>query len=270
MADCIKCGAPLREGAAFCTKCGAEIDLGSEQAENARRQREQKQAEQREREQREREAWEGAQAADAGESGQSMPLSDIPLIALAPVDRINLAKRLGRIARLVLTVLIVVVLSLGGIWVAVKLRTQIPTNPFTEVESTTYSSALMLVNDVRSDAFEAVIEDLIRNEGSAENYDFITDYQEKFKSLLTETSTQEEKDYVDACFYVWYTEYMAQRYEYLSENGGLFKFRYDDDAANYRTYANYVYGVLTTAESSVQLANIKTYCEARGIFTVGN
>lgn len=231
ISTCPKCGDTLREGAEFCPKCGAAVSAGTA----------------------------------SSQMPTGAPVSDVPFIALAPVEKRSIGKRIGRLVRMLVSVTLIVALCLGGLWIAAQLRTTVPTTPFEEVENTTYQNAIALINTIQGDSFDAVIKDVIRGEGAAEGYDIIADYEAQFDALITEESSEEEKAFVEAATYVWITEYQAQRYEYLAENGGLFKFRYEDNAVNYRKYANEVYSMLVEAESSVQLENIKIYCQARNI-----
>ena len=119
---------------------------------------------------------------------------------------------------------------------------------------------LALVNDVRNPNFDEVIDDLLSKSGKAEDYSFLEEYTNKFKEILGEEYSEEEKLYCDCCYYVWYTEYEAKRYEWYSNNSGLLNYLYVGKANRYRKYADTLYDMLISSKSDTDLKNIKIYC----------
>lgn len=196
-------------------------------------------------------------------------VSDIPFIALAPIEEIPIAKRIGRVLRLLLVTVATVAVCLFAIGVSVSITTSTGKNPYVEVDDKVYESAMELVNQIRSDAIDTVIEDIVKNEGDAKDYDIVGEYTAKFNELITESSSLEERYYVHCAYFTWYTEYYARRYEYLAEHGGIYKFRYQEKAANYRTYADWCYSALKTSKSIPELQSIIVYLQEREIVNEG-
>ncbi|MDR1002706.1 MAG: zinc ribbon domain-containing protein [Oscillospiraceae bacterium] len=231
MNTCSNCGNAVRPQAQFCTKCGCKFEA----------------------------------APEGGSAGGNVPVSDIPLVALAPIERLSIGRRIGRFMRLFLSVILVAALCLGGIAISVLISASPAQNPFVEVDKTVYREALSLVEDVRNPAFSSVIDEVMYQSGEAENYEFLTEYKDKFKGMLTEQSSEEEENFAKASYYVFYAEYLARRYEYLAGKNALFRMFYQGKADKYRGYADHVYNILKTAESDIQLQNITMYCEEREI-----
>ena len=112
-----------------------------------------------------------------------------------------------------------------------------------------------------------VLDDLLSKKGKAEDYSFLEEYTAKFNEILGEEYTDEEKLFCDCCYYVWYTEYEAKRYEWYSNNSGLLNYLYVGKADRYRKYADTLYDMLTSAKSDTDLRNIKIYCIDHKIIT---
>ena len=93
-----------------------------------------------------------------------------------------------------------------------------------------------------------------------QTYSFLEEYTNKFNEILGEEYTEEEKLFCDCCYYVWYTEYEAKRYEWYSNNSGLLNYLYVGKADRYRKYADTLYDMLISAKSDTDLKNIRIYC----------
>jgi hypothetical protein len=133
-------------------------------------------------------------------------------------------------------------------------------SPVEEVDNEKYTRMMSLVEDVRNPNFDEVIDDLLTKKGKAEDYSFLQEYTDKFNEILGDNYTDEEKLFCDCCYFVWYTEYQAKRYEWLSKNSGLLNSLYTGKANTYRSYADTLYEMLCNADSVTDMNNIKIYC----------
>lgn len=254
MAFCSKCGKELRGGSKFCTGCGAPV-INSDQPEQP--------------------FGEGASSAGAENfnaqsagSGNVPPQSETidtrplaPTIVIAPPPQKG-AKNIGKtIAKTVIGCVLVIAVIIGGVWSTAWLMSNpFRSSPVEEVDNTKYTRMLSLVEDVRNPNFDEVIDDLLTKSGKAENYSFLEEYTDKFQEILGDEYTDEEKLFCDCCYFVWYTEYMAKRYEWLSKNSGLLNGLYTGKANTYRAYADTLYDMLISADSVTDMKNIKAYC----------
>lgn len=271
MAFCSKCGKELRSGIRFCTGCGAEVSIDNgftaqpnEAPEN-------------------HDASSGATGAEsrsgtanAGNSAGSpeppqqendnRPLA--PTIVIAPPPKKDKKKLAKTVAKVALGSILLVIVIIAGVWAtAWFMSNPFRSSPVEEVDNEKYTRMLALVEDVRNPNFDEVIDDLLTKKGKAENYSFLQEYTDKFNEILGDDYTEEEKLFCDCCYFVWYTEYMAKRYEWLSENSGLLNSLYTGKANTYRSYADTLYNMLCDADSVTDLNNIKIYCADHEIIT---
>ena len=260
MPFCSKCGKELRSGIKFCTGCGAEVNIEEEPIPQG-----------------------GASAADPQTSGPASgsgaettgnaagssvpPKEEIdtrpmaPTIVIAPPPPKDGKKLAKTVAKAAIGSVLLVVVIIAGVWLTAWLMSNpFRSSPVEEVDNEKYTRMLALVDDVRNPNFDEVIDDLLTKQGKAENYSFLQEYTDKFNEILGDEYTDEEKLFCDCCYFVWYTEYMAKRYEWLSKNSGLLNSLYTGKANTYRSYADTLYEMLCSADSVTDLNNIKTYC----------
>lgn len=273
MAFCSNCGTELRQGVKFCTKCGAksaviENDEPIPQSGNS--------------EVFEDAPNEGFTAdnfgntstdANAGEprfesdthTNDAPPEQDdrplAPTIVLAP-PKVRTKQSIAKgVVKTLVGSILVIALIIGGVWTtAWVMSSPFRSSPVEQVDNEKYTRMLALVEDVRNPNFDEVIDDLLTKKGKAEDYSFLQEYTDKFTEILGTDYTEEEKLFCDCCYFVWYTEYQAKRYEWLSENSGLLNGIYVSKANNYRSYADTLYNMLCNADSVTDMNNIKTYC----------
>lgn len=262
MAYCSNCGSELRKGVKFCTKCGAKvayadndepIPQGSGSAdfdENAAPEMHDAAPES------ERVPFDEPQQEEAPDT---RPLA--PTIVLAP-PKVRSKKSIAKsVAKTLIGCILVIALIIGGVWTTAWLMSNpFRSSPVEEVDNQKYTRMLALVEDVRNPNFDEVIDDLLTKKGKAEDYSFLQEYTDKFNEILGDDYTDEEKLFCDCCYFVWYTEYQAKRYEWLSENSGLLNSLYTNKATSYRSYADTLYEMLCNADSVTDMNNIKTYC----------
>ncbi len=270
MAFCSKCGKELRGGLKFCTNCGAAVDTVGAAAggsDNSARGTASSSAGQS------REGFQGGGTGSASSSGSdtqtlvdTRPLA--PTIVIGPAPKKDPSRAAKSFAKGALGFLVAVAVIIIGVWTTAwvvsnfKNQTQIE-----EVDDSKSKQMLALVDDVRNPNFDEVIDDLLSKSGKAEDYSFLEEYTAKFNEILGEEYTPEEKLFCDCCYYVWYTEYEAKRYEWYSSNSGLLNYLYVGKADRYRKYADTLYSMLTSAKSDTDLNNIKTYCIDHKIIT---
>ena len=260
MAFCSKCGKELRGGLKFCTGCGAPVDADASDTNNttggtasgARR---------------ESAASSGAGQAggykSAGSDTQAMvdtrPLA--PTIVIGPAPRKDPSRGVKSFAKGALGFLVAVAVIIIGVWTAAWVVSNFDTKTqIEEVDVDKSKQMLALVDDVRNPNFDEVIDDLLSKTGKAEDYSFLEEYTAKFNEILGDEYSEEEKLFCDCCYYVWYTEYEAKRYEWFSNNSGLLNYLYVGKADRYRKYADTLYEMLTSAKSDTDLKNIRIYC----------
>jgi len=223
---CSSCGNTIRDGADFCSACGtAAPQTGTNPASN----------------------------------GSEM-LTTVPLITLSPQTSPLSKQRLVRYGKMLIGVVLVLVLSLAAAAVAAWISTEpFKTSAFEEVETDSYRQCLALVNDVRNSNFDDIIEDLINMEGDAENYSFLKEYEALFKRIIPDDSDPTAIKFRNCCYMVSYTEFTAKKFKYYSESG-LFGIFYVHDADVYRTHADVLWEMLSTAKTDAELQAIIDYC----------
>lgn len=220
----------------FCTGCGAKVSQGQSERPDA-----------------------GFDSARLG--------SDIPLIALAPQEKFYSKRSLKRMGSVAGALLAIIIVALGAVaitaWVA---NNPGASNQFAEddVRSDKYKQCLSLVQDVRNDNLEDIIDDVINAEGTAQDYYFLQEYEQSFNSIVGEDCTEMERTFADCCFMVSYTEFCAKKFKHFSTSG-LFGSSLSDDADMFRGYADELWEKLLNAESMSQLQEIISYCESRDI-----
>lgn len=258
MPYCSSCGKELRSGLKFCTGCGAKVISDDEETFEAGSANENREPHANNNEHTEHSYR--ANANDSSFKEDTRPLA--PTIVLAPPvvrDKKSTAKL---VLKCVATCVLVVAIIMGGVWSAAWIMSQpFRSSSISEVDNQKYVRMMALVEDVRNPNFEDVIDDLLKKSGNAENYSFLQEYTEKFDEILGTEYTDKEKLFCDCCYFVWYTEYQAKRYEWLSKNSGLLNGLYTGKANSYRTYADTLYGMLRDADSETDMKNIKSYCE---------
>lgn len=265
MAFCSKCGNELREGLTFCTKCGAAVSAGESKASS---------------ENRNTTTGTGSGANNPGSSGNGYKSSDsetqtlvdtrptAPTIVIGPAPKKDPSRGLKSFAKGALGFFVAVAIIIIGVWTAAWVVSNFDSKAqIEEVDNDKSQKMLALVDDVRNPNFDEVIDDLLSKSGKAEDYSFLEEYTNKFKEILGDEYTEEEKLYCDCCYYVWYTEYEAKRYEWYSNNSGLLNYLYVGKANRYRKYADTLYEMLTSSKSDTDLKNIKIYCVDHKIIT---
>lgn len=253
MAYCAKCGKELRAGLQFCTGCGAPVPQDTAEDFSAGTSG----------------GTESAYTnADASADGSYTPPQEAPdlrptapTIVLAPIPTKDKKKMAKTLVKAAIGSILLVAVIVGGVWAtAWFMSNPFRSSPVEEVDNEKYTRMLALVEDVRNPNFDEVIDDVLTQKGKAENYSFLQEYTDKFNEILGDDYTPEEKLFCDCCYFVWYTEYMAKRYEWLSKNSGLLGGLYTGKANTYRSYADTLYDMLIEADSVTDLNNIKTYC----------
>lgn len=266
MAYCAKCGKELRSGIKFCTGCGAPVLSDGDEAA----------------------AQSGAapqsggaagEAYTAGSAGSSVPPREeqedtrplAPTIVIAPLPEKSKKKMAKTAIKAVIGSLLLVAVIVGGVWATAWFMSDpFRSSPVEEVDNEKYTRMLALVEDVRNPNFDDVLDDLLTKniKKDGEDYSFTSEYTQKFDEILGEEHTDEEELFCDCCYAVWYTEYEAKRYEWLSKNSGFLNSLYTGKAKTYRTYADTLYDMLCNADSVTDLNNIKMYCEDHKIIKV--
>jgi len=239
VATCSNCGKVLRDDAVFCTGCGSSVSNPSASKSNA----------------------------NYG-SSDGQQICNVPLIALAPVEKFYSKKNLKKAGIAVGTITGIVVIILGILLVMALMQN----NPGvfgskfedTDVSNQVYSDCLALVADVRNDNIDTLIKDLINDEGLADNYKFMSTYEQLFKEARGENPTDLEIMFSQCSFMVAYTEFNARKLEYYRDNM-LLGNTVAGDADKFREHADYLYDVLINAESEVELQIIVDYCDEHDI-----
>ena len=280
MAYCSKCGTELRRGVKFCTKCGARStytdDIDDDQpipqgdgSENFTGAPEEPASE--------GPAYTEPPKSDAGAQANDVPPHDVPpqsepkpendtrptgpTIVLAPPKVRSKQSMAKGVIKTLIGCILVIAIIIGGVWAtAWVMSNPFRTSNIEQVDNEKYTRMLALVEDVRNPNFDEVIDDLLTKKGKAEDYSFLQEYTDKFNEILGTDYTEEEKLFCDCCYFVWYTEYQAKRYEWLSENSGLLNGIYVKKATTYRSYADTLYEMLCNADSVTDMNNIKQYC----------
>ena len=253
---CTKCGKELRPGLKFCTGCGAPT--GDDSVRNTAS------------------SASGTGNASAGANGdyvggarssqnETQALVDTrpmaPTIVIGAAPKKDPSRAAKSVAKGALGFLVAVAVIIIGVWTTAWVVSNFNTQAqIEEVDNEKSKQMLALVDDVRNPNFDEIIADVLNKSGKAENYSFLQEYTDKFNEILGEEYTDEEKLYCDCCYYVWYTEYEAKRYEWLSNNSGLLNYLYIGKADSYRKYADTLYDMLIAAQSDTDLKNIRTYC----------
>lgn len=258
MAFCSKCGKELREGLAFCTKCGAAVNTEESKASS---------------DNGNTTTGTGSASNSRGASGNGYKSTEsetealvdtrptAPTIVIGPAPKKDPSRGLKTFAKGALGFVVAVAIIILGVATATLVVSKFDTKAqIEEVDDTKSQQMLALVNDVRNPNFDEVIDDLLSKSGKAEDYSFLEEYTNKFKEILGEEYSEEEKLYCDCCYYVWYTEYEAKRYEWYSNNSGLLNYLYVGKANRYRKYADTLYDMLISSKSDTDLKNIKIYC----------
>ncbi|MBQ9901865.1 MAG: zinc ribbon domain-containing protein [Clostridia bacterium] len=251
MAFCSNCGNELRGGLRFCTKCGAAVSPDEETGEGAAGGTHTSQG-----------TGAGYKSAGGSETEalvDTRPLA--PTIVIGAAPKKDPSRGVKSFAKGALGFFVAVAIIIIGVWTSAWVVSNFDSNAqIEEVDNTKSKQMLALVDDVRNPNFDDVIDDLLSKKGKAEDYSFLEEYTAKFNEILGDEYTEEEKLFCDCCYYVWYTEYEAKRYEWLSNNSGLLNYLYVGKADRYRKYADTLYEMLTSSKSDTDLKNIKIYC----------
>ncbi len=242
MRVCLKCGKNIRDGADFCTACGAPAPAAAPGS---------------------------AQYQAQAEAKSSAPVStDVPLITLAPERNPMSKQRLLRTGKLMLGVTAIIIIAIAGIFAAAFLDTDpFKENPLTEttLDNQSYRECLALVGDVRNDNFDVLIKDIIQMTGDFENYNFLTAYEELFKQIVPDDSSDRTAImFRNCCFMVAYTEFTAKKYEDYASSGILASL-YIDDADRYRNHADVLWEKLNNAQTEEHFQIIIDYCDENNI-----
>ena len=244
MRVCLNCGKSIRDGADFCTSCGAPAPAP--------------------------EYTGGANTQRAADHTQGNITTDVPLITLAPERAPMTKQRLKRTGKMLAGVTAVILVVIAGIFAAAYLGTDpFKDNPFEatseSLNNEAYNQCLALVRDVRNDNFDTLINDIIQMEGDFEDYNFLTVYEGLFKEIVPDDSSDPMAiKFRNCCFMVAYTEFTAKKYESYSSSGFLASL-YVDDADAYRAHADKLWEDLNNAQSDAHLQNIIDYCEKNNI-----
>ncbi len=251
MRVCLNCGKNIRDGADFCTSCGAPAPAAAPDfnAENA---------------QTGSDSTSAGFNAGAASYGTTGGLStDVPLITLAPERNPLSRQRLLRTGKLMLAVIAIIAIAIGGVFAAAYLRVNpAKDNPFEEssLSGESYRKCRALVNDVRNDNFDLIIEDVIQMQGDFKDYNFLMRYEELFKEIVPDDSSDPTAIlYRKCCYCVTYAEFLAKKYENYSSSG-LLAALYLDDAERYRSHADTLWEKLETAQTQEHLQIIIDYC----------
>ena len=250
MRVCLNCGKNIRDGADFCTSCGAPAPAAAPDFDAQRAQAESASAA----------GFHAGAAAHGATGGLS---TDVPLITLAP-ERNPLSKqRLLRTGKLMLAVVAVIAIAIGGIFAAAYLKVD-PNkdNPFvdTSLSGESYRQCRALVSDVRNDNFDLIIDDIIQMQGDFKDYNFLMHYEQLFEEIIPDDSNDKTAImYRDCCYFVSYTEFLAKKYENYASSG-LLAALYLDDAERYRNHADTLWEKLENAQTQEHLQIIIDYC----------
>lgn len=255
---CTKCGKELKPGLKFCTGCGTptEDDICEKTASAGDKYT----------------TGTGSAGNTSGNGGgvrssagrnemleDTRPLA--PTIVIGPAPKKDPSRLAKSIVKGGLGFLIAVAVIIIGVWTAAWVVSNFHSqSQIEEVDNAKSKQLLALVDDVRNPNFDEIIADVLNKSGRAEDYSFLQEYTDKFDEILGDEYTEEEKLYADCCYYVWYTEYEAKRYEWLSNNSGLLNYLYIGKADSYRKYADTLYDMLIGAQSDTDLKNIRIYC----------
>ena len=269
MAFCSKCGSELRSGLKFCTKCGAAVSSDDEDSASGSNSTNTTTGT---RNASQNGTGNGYKSEGASGSAETEALVDTrplaPTIVIGAAPKKDPSRGLKSFAKGALGFFVAVAVIIIGVWTAAWVVSNFDSQTqIEEVDNTKSKQMLALVDDVRNPNFDDVIDDLLSKKGKAEDYSFLEEYTAKFNEILGDEYTNEEKLYCDCCYYVWYTEYEAKRYEWYSNNSGLLNYLYVGKADRYRKYADTLYDMLTSAKSDTDLRNIKIYCIDHKIIT---
>ncbi|MBE6758692.1 MAG: zinc ribbon domain-containing protein [Ruminococcaceae bacterium] len=253
MRVCLNCGKNIRDGADFCTSCGAPAPAPEYNAEATRT---------------EDASYTQPGGAASGQTASAGLSTDVPLITLAPERNPFSKQRLIRTGKMVLATTVVIILAVAAVFIAAIMETNPgKENPFTETTLSTeaYSQCRALVNDVRNDNFELIINDVIQMEGDFEDYNFLSRYEELFKGIVPDDSSDKTAVlYRDCCFFVAYSEFLAKKFENYASSG-LLSSLYLDDAEMYRSHADTLWNKLENAQTEEHLQLIIDYCAEHNI-----
>jgi len=244
MRVCLNCGKNIRDGADYCTSCGAPAPAPQYTG--------------------------GQNTSRAADSSYEPTTTDVPLITLAPERAPMTKQRLLRTGKLMAGVTVVILLVIAGVFGAAYLSTdpfkQSPFESASEsLDNDSYNECLALVRDVRNDNFDSLINDIIQMEGDFEDYNFLSVYEQLFKEIVPDDSSDEMAVmFRNCCFMVAYTEFTAKKYESYSSSGFLASL-YVDDADKYRAHADKLWEDLNNAQSEAHLQNIIDYCQTNDI-----
>lgn len=239
MKNCPRCNAPIREGADFCTSCGASAD-GSQQTN------------------------------DRTSSAQTGGRELVPLIVLAPQNSFASKRKLAQMGKMLGIVALIVVLALGAVFITSMVSTNVSvSNNFaqSDISNEKYTQCIALVQDVRNDNLDEIMSDLLKSEGVAENYYFFSAYEDAFAQILGEEYTATEEKFSQCCMMVAFTEFTAKKYKYYSESM-LFGSTLSESVDTFRIHADTLWEMLSTAESETQLQQIIDYCAENKIITL--
>jgi|GEM_PF-1564252 len=245
MRVCLKCGKNIRDGADFCTACGAPAPAAAPEYNAG-----------------------SAQADGSAQRSAGTVSTNVPLITLAPERNPMSKQRLIRTGKLMLGVTAVILIAIVGIFITAFLKTEpFKDNPLEEttLNDQSYRDCLALVGDVRNDNFDVLIKDIIQMEGDFQDYNFLAAYEELFEQIVPDDSSDPTAiKFRKCCFMVAYTEFTAKKYEDYASSGILASL-YIDDADRYRTYADELWEMLNNAQTDEHLQLIIEYCDKNDI-----
>lgn len=228
---CSSCGNPLRDGADFCSSCGAAAP----------------------------------QVTNNPTANGSEMVTTVPLITLSPQNNTMSKQRMIRYGKMLVGVAVVLVLALAAAAVAAWISTEpFKTSAFESIETDSYRECLSLVNEVRNSNFDDIIEDLINMDGKAEDYNFLQQYEQLLKELIPDDSDPTAVKFRNCCYMVLYTEFTAKKFSNYSESA-LFGWIYVDDADQYRIHADTLWEKLNDAKTDEELQEIIDYCRDNDI-----
>ena len=261
MAFCSNCGNELRDGLKFCTKCGAPT--GSDETRASSGGQPDSNATSGTHSSTQNTGYGGGAYSGTGAGSQELvdTRPTAPTIVIGPAPKRDPSRGVKSFAKGALGFFVAVAVIIIGVWTSAWVVSNFDTKTqIEEVDTDKQKMMLALVDDVRNPNFDEVIDDLLSKSGKAEDYSFLEEYTNKFNEILGEEYTEEEKLFCDCCYYVWYTEYEAKRYEWYSNNSGLLNYLYVGKADRYRKYADTLYDMLISAKSDTDLKNIRIYC----------
>lgn len=133
-------------------------------------------------------------------------------------------------------------------------------------EDAGYRECLALAAYVRNEDFETIENDLIQIAGSAEDVNFLNEYERLFRDIVPDDSDELSVQFRDCCYMVSYVEFAAKLTMAKSER--FLGFFYVEDADKYRIHADYLWELLNNAHTHEQMQEIIDYCDVNELISL--